>query len=137
LPLISALCSENSPDNTGQTLRQVAGYASAAYGYDGLGQLILPGPTGALSTIHFENIRDGLEDHGYLALLSQLVRAGVERGVDVSSAQALLKVPSSIFEGFDPMPVPTRLGFSEDPGLLRGYRDRIGREVVRLQAALA
>ena len=95
------------------------GFASAAYGYDGLGQLILPGPTGALSTIHFENIRDGLEDHGYLALLGLLVREGIERGVSVSNAQALLEVPRSIFEGFDPMPVPTRLGFSEDSGTVR------------------
>lgn len=44
---------------------EVVRYASAAYGYDGVGEMILPGPEGALSTLHFENYRDGLEDHGY------------------------------------------------------------------------
>ena len=116
---------------------EVMGYASADYGYDGMGQLIIPGPTGALSTLHFENIRDGLEDHGYLALLRQLVQKAQAAGVDVAAEAAVLTVPKELFGGFQPQPIPTHLGFSEDPALLRAYRSKVAAAIVKLQARLA
>ena len=115
---------------------EVTRYLSAPYGYDGMGQLILPGPTGALSTIHFENIRDGLEDHALLVTLSDLVHRGLARGANVSAAQSLLHVPPSIFRGFDPQPLPTRKGFTENPALLRKYRGEVARAVATLQREL-
>eukprot|EP01051_Picozoa_sp_SAG22_P006679 SAG22_NODE_444_length_10453_cov_8.586343_10_plen_142_part_00 len=51
---------------------EVTGYSNANYSFDGEGQPILPGEKGVLSTLHFENMRDGLEDHAMLAVLRDL-----------------------------------------------------------------
>ena len=44
-------------------------YASASY--DGEALLIVPGPDGMLSTLHFDSIRDGLEECAFCCLRSQ------------------------------------------------------------------
>eukprot|EP01045_Picozoa_sp_COSAG04_P006827 COSAG04_NODE_343_length_16235_cov_7.800570_3_plen_110_part_00 len=51
-----------------------------ATSYDGEALLLLPGPTGILSTLHFDSIRDGLEDLEYFRLLSGLVAAARAKG---------------------------------------------------------
>lgn len=134
----AASAGTGGPLGTGDvtTTMEVTGYRSAPYGYDGMGQLILPGMNGALSTIHFENIRDGLEDHSLLDQLSQLVRRGLVLGANVSAAKELLQVPPYIFRSFDPNPKPTQRSFSQNPALLRAYRHSVARAIVALQHEL-
>jgi hypothetical protein len=76
---------------------EVKGFAYAPYGHDGMGELIAPGPFGALSTIHFENIRDGLEDHTMLSMLQTLVIEKEAQGVDCKVEAALLRAPGTIW----------------------------------------
>ena len=38
---------------------ELTAYSNANYSYDGEGQPILPGLHGVMSTLHFENMRDG------------------------------------------------------------------------------
>ena len=53
-------------------------YASASY--DGEAMLILPCSKGILcSTLHFDSLRDGLEDYEFYVTLSQLVQAAKVR----------------------------------------------------------
>eukprot|EP01052_Picozoa_sp_SAG31_P037928 SAG31_NODE_4977_length_2823_cov_1.691997_2_plen_586_part_00 len=75
----------------------VVGFAYAPYGNDGMGELIVPGPSGALSTIHFENIRDGLEDYEMLLMLKRLVREKQAQGYDCKDEEALLNAPRTIW----------------------------------------
>ena len=103
--------------------------------YDGMGEMIVPGPHGALSTLHFENYRDGVEDHAYLALLRDLVAARRAEGRGVAAAEALLSIPSAIFEAFSPAPKPKALGFSERPEALRAHREKIARAIVSLSSS--
>ena len=62
-----------------------------------MGELIAPGPSGALSTIHFENIRDGLEDHAMLSMLQALVNEKEAQGVDCKVEAASLRAPRTIW----------------------------------------
>ena len=62
----------------------------AVYAVDGMGQLLLPGPSGPLSTLHFEAHRDGFEDHAMLTLLRTVVQNASRLHVDCASeAKAL------------------------------------------------
>lgn len=76
---------------------EVTGFAYAPYGHDGVGELIAPGPSGALSSIHFENIRDGLEDHAMFSMLQALVTEREEQGVNCTVEAALLRAPRTIW----------------------------------------
>lgn len=104
-------------------------------GEDGMGEVILPGPAGALSTIHFENIRDGLEDHLLLSMLRQLVADAKSRGTPCTGEEKLLSAPAALWGGFDPNPDPTSINWSEDPSLLRGHREKVARAVEALSKA--
>lgn len=44
--------------------------AGAGITWDGEGQLAIPGPKGALPTLHLENVRDGFEDYELCMLRS-------------------------------------------------------------------
>ena len=56
--------------------------------HDGEGLVVLPGPPhlsrwrGILSTLYFENLRDGVEDFEYYVLLRALVRSARANGLD-------------------------------------------------------
>ena len=77
------------PDGVTPTLEVLdMRYASASY--DGEAMLILPGPEGMLSTLHFDSLRDGLEDFEYYHLLSELVQAAEKKGVDAHKEAAML-----------------------------------------------
>ena len=86
-------------------------FANRDESMDGEAQFVLPGPDGPMSTIHFENMRDGFEDHGYLALLHSLCP---------SSDQTT--VPKKLFAGVQPSSDPAGKSFSEDPQDLRKWR---------------
>ena len=90
-------------------------------GPDGDGELICPGPRGALSTVQFENLRDGIEDYEYWWLLRDRLRQAKAAGRDVGDAETLLAVPPSVLEHL------TR--YSEEPGDLRGLRLRLARAI--------
>ena len=90
-------------------------------GPDGDGELICPGPKGALSTVQFENLRDGIEDYEYWWLLRDRLRQAKAAGRDVGDAETLLAVPPSVLEHL------TR--YSEEPGDLRGLRLRLARAI--------
>mgnify|MGYP001497317857 CR=1 FL=1 len=47
--------------------------------------------------------------------------------------EALLAIPDRIFGAFDPLPAPTVVGWSEEPSLLRGHREKLARAIVALQ----
>ena len=100
----------------------VEGYANSNCSYDGEGQLAVPGPKGLWSTLHLENIRDGFDDHRYLALLAQLSPAG-----------AAAAVPDSLFDRMSSSESPDQKRWSEDPTEWRKWRDAIARQI---QAAL-
>ena len=118
-----------------------------ATSYDGEALLLLPGPTGILSTLHFDSIRDGLEDLEYFRLLSGLVAAARAKGIEVSAEAAKLSIPDAVFEsvhngdcGSRPGTVaplvaphpdalknqyPEKILWSEDPAVQR--RNRVSR----------
>ncbi len=85
---------------------------------NGDGLLLYPGPDNTLlSSIRFENLRDGFEDYEYLALLrDRLALLQAMGGHDSLVAQLLplLNIPSSL--------CGTDLSFGSDPGLLAAYR---------------
>ena len=90
---------------------------------DGEAQFVLPGPEGPMSTIHFENMRDGFEDHGYLALLHSLC-----------PSSDLTTVPKKLFAGVQPSSDPAGKSFSEDPQDLRKWRRGVA---AAIEAAVA
>ena len=97
-------------------------------GPDGDGLLILPGPTGPLSTLQFENIRDGLEDYEYYWVLQDRVERVRKAGVDAEEDAALLTVPTDLLTSL--------FEYSEDPARLRAERRRIAEAIVRLDKKL-
>lgn len=97
-------------------------------GPDGDGELICPGPDGPLSTLQFENIRDGIEDYEYYWLLRERVEQARERGLDVSAAAGLLSVSPSLLTSLTT--------YSEEPARLRAERRRIADAIVALEKQL-
>ena len=96
--------------------------------YNGDGCLLYPGPRATvLSSIRLEALRDGFEDHEYLAVLRRLVgraRAAGRAGDELAAAERLLAVPDSIC---------TRgLSYTSDPGDLLARRAAIARAIVAL-----
>ena len=102
-----------------------------------MAQTGVPGPEGALSTIHFENYRDGLEDHAYLVMLRGLVAEAKSEGKNFKHAENLLSIPTKIFQGFSPDPQPKAVGCSEDPGMLRAHREMVARAIESLSHGVA
>lgn len=87
---------------------------------NGDGSILCAGPNGPLATIRLENIRDGIEDYEYYLLLRQLLQ---EKGKPARSGQ----VPSRV--------VTNLTTFTEDPAVLLTERQRLAREIVKLQRA--
>jgi hypothetical protein len=94
-------------------------------GPDGDGELICPGPNGPLSTLQFENIRDGMEDYEYWWVLNDLVSRAKEKGKSVQLYSDLLQVPEDLLDSLT--------SYSEDPAKLRENRRRIAGAIVALR----
>lgn len=125
-------------------------YASASY--DGEALLIVPGPNGMLSTLHFEGIRDGLEDYEYYTLLSQLVANATARGIDVRTEAARLQIPNAVFAHVhngncadsmyayntsrDKNYYPHDILWSEDPTVQRRQRTAVAAAIVSVRQKL-
>jgi len=96
-------------------------------GTHGDGSLILAGQNGPLTTIRFENFRDGLEDYEYYQLLEKAVSGARMRSVpkeQLKNAEALLIVPEEI--------VNSLTSFSRDARLLEQQRLRIAEAIEEL-----
>jgi len=102
---------------------------------DGVGALVLPGPTGPIPTLRLENIRDGLEDYDYLVLLRDLaaeIRAlpsTPAREAFLVEADTLLAVPASV--------VDTMTSFTRTPVTLYDYRQQVANAILGGRALLA
>ncbi|MBN1901160.1 DUF4091 domain-containing protein, partial [Candidatus Sumerlaeota bacterium] len=94
-------------------------------GPDGDGELICPGPNGPLSTLQFENIRDGLEDYEYWWILNDLVTRSREKGISVEKHAELLQVPADLLESLTV--------YSEDPVRLRENRSKVAEVILFLK----
>jgi len=91
---------------------------------NGDGSLYAPGEEGPLTTIRFENIRDGLEDYEYYRLLEKAIVEGRARGIAeelLQSAEALLTVPEEIVKAVD--------GYTRDSQLVEQHRLRIAEAI--------
>lgn len=91
---------------------------------NGDGSIICPGPDGPLTTIRFENFRDGIEDYEYYVLLEKAIAAARERGVPdarLESAEALLTVPEKLVKALN--------DYSRDVRLLEGHRLQIAEAI--------
>lgn len=96
-------------------------------GTHGDGSIILPGQDGPLTTIRFENFRDGLEDYEYYQLLEKAVSGARARGVpkkQLKNAEALLIVPEEI--------VNSLVDFTRDARLLERHRLSIAEAIESL-----
>merc|ERR1711964_619425 len=100
----------------------VLDFRNGGFGHDGEGLVILPGPPtlsryrGILSTLHFENLRDGLEDYECYVLLGRLLAAANARSIDVAEETQGLKVPPLVVDFPPPSVYPqTPRYFTEDP----------------------
>jgi hypothetical protein len=95
----------------------------------GDGSLFYPGEEGPITSIRFENFRDGLEDYEYYHLLEKEVAAAKARGVpaaELSSAEALLTVPEEI--------VNSLVDFTRDERLVEQHRLRMAEAIENLQS---
>lgn len=91
---------------------------------NGDGSWICPGKDGPLTTLRFENFRDGLEDYEYYRLLEKAIAAGRKRGVSeaqLKSAEALLTVPEEIVKALN--------NFTRDARFLERHRLRIAEAI--------
>ena len=97
---------------------------------NGMGNLIYPGKEGRLhSSLRLENLRDGLEDYEYLhALRAAVARLAASDSPAAKAllpeARALLAIPPEVAAAVD--------SWSQDPGHLLAYRDRVGRMLGRI-----
>ena len=96
--------------------------------YNGDGYLLYPGPKATiLSSIRMEALRDGFEDHEYLAILGRLVdrtKAGGAASTQLAEAEKLLDLPDSI--------CTSDLSFTSDPSAILARRAAIARAIVSL-----
>ena len=104
---------------------------------DGEGLLIVPSPSGALSTLHFENIRDGLEDVEWYTVLSALVAEATKTGHDVSQEALLLHVPDTLFEHVQFNAGPKNFTYSQEPTVLRSERLKVAAAIESILAKIA
>ena len=81
-----------------------------------------------ITSIRWENLRDGMEDYEYFWLLDQEVRrVATQQGETdlVKSARALLQVPPEVSKDLT--------HFTTDPRVLLAHRDRVARMIEKLQ----
>lgn len=122
------------PSNTTSTL-DVNDVLYKDESWDGMGQLLLPGSAGPLSTLPFEAHRDGFEDHALLTLLRYTVGNATKAGVNCSAEAEALEIPSELGA---PAPwcseslsngvafcSPKKPLVSDDPGVLLQHRAKV------------
>lgn len=102
----------------------------------GISNLTWPGPEKAqlLPSLRLEMIREGREDHEYLAILrkltDQLAAGSASRHADLlKESEALLTLPESI--------VANAHQWCHDPKELMEWRERLVRQILKLKVALA
>jgi hypothetical protein len=89
----------------------------------GQGNLVYPGPEGRLwPSIRLENVRDGIEDFEYLAILERLageIRSGKrkEHQGRLAEIDALLAIPDEV--------VKSTAVWTRDPAILSSFRDKV------------
>ncbi len=110
-------------------------YNTSAQGWvNGDGNLFCAGPTGPLPTIRLENMRDGLEDYEYLALLGTVTRtvnrcaSSPEQLAFVSSANTLLAVPASV--------AASNISYTRSGAVLYDFRAQVAAKIIEGQALL-
>jgi len=94
---------------------------------DGDGMIICAGPDGPLTTVRFENIRDGLEDYEYWWVLRDLVTRCEAEGKPVPE-KALLDVPEGLLRDIRT--------YSEDPAVLYATRSQVAKAIEDVQERL-
>lgn len=98
-------------------------------GPDGDGELICPGLNGPLSTLQFENIRDGIEDYEYYWVLNDLVHKAQAAGHAVETETQALTIPEDVLASLTE--------YTEDPVRLRAERRTVAEAIVRLETMLS
>ncbi len=93
---------------------------------NGDGLLIYPSAQGPVPSIRLANIRDGIEDYDYLALLSQRLEAAKKRGESQSKLQQA--VDAGNLENL----VTSLVSFSREPSILESKRREIAAAIVAL-----
>jgi hypothetical protein len=97
---------------------------------NGMGNLVYPGPDGRLCpSLRLENLRDGVEDFEYLALLKQGVNRLRERADSpelLEEAAELLEVPETVARAVN--------DYSSDPTNLLTYRRRVAEVLDKVHA---
>ena len=110
---------------------------------DGDGEIIAPGAASPLSTVQFENARDGLEDFEYLHLLRSLLdRANASASTPIqtlaSELRPTLDLPTSVLNRNLSRPQPEGGGDAAEAQIeaLRRYRLRVAEAIERVHSAL-
>eukprot|EP00038_Savillea_parva_P014573 m.216526 g.216526 ORF g.216526 m.216526 type:complete len:717 (+) comp28403_c0_seq1:25-2175(+) len=111
-------------------------YCDADCSNDGEALLMLPNPSSTLSTMQFENMRDGLEDVEYYAVLSSLIDEANGRGIDVHEEAQALSVPDAVFEYVQWSPAPSNFTYTQSPLVFRSQRDRVATAIVSIRHKL-
>ncbi|MFA5857446.1 MAG: glycoside hydrolase domain-containing protein [Elusimicrobiota bacterium] len=94
---------------------------------NGDGSIIYAGPNGPMTTIRFENIKDGLEDYEYWYLLRKLydknkVKLSTEEQAEV---EALLAVPDELVE--------STIKYTFDSAVLYSVRAKVAEAILKLK----
>lgn len=96
---------------------------------NGDGSLFCAGPEGPVTTIRYENIRDGLEDYEYMFILAETVKAvsarpaTIQRAVFLQQARELLTVPDEVVESSS--------RHTGDPYELYRFRDQVAEAILK------
>jgi hypothetical protein len=94
--------------------------------YNGDGYLIYPGKDlKPLSSVRFENLRDGFEDYEYLAILRDRVARAKEAGRSVAEAEKLLTVSDTVCR--------MDFSFTSDPATIQTTRKAIAEAIEELR----
>jgi len=97
---------------------------------NGMGNLIYPGPNGQIyPSLRLENLRDGIEDYEYVAILKRkietLEKRGDADGEMLKKAKVLLDVPDEVARAAN--------DYNADPGPLMKYRNAVAQMIERLK----
>ena len=96
---------------------------------NGDGSVFCAGPDGPVTTIRYENIRDGLEDYEYLSILADVVKtvgdkpASLPRAEFLQQARDLLSVSNEVVESSS--------RYTNDPRRLLDFRRQVAEAIER------
>jgi hypothetical protein len=99
---------------------------------DGEGMILVPSPSGTLSTVSFENIRDGLEDLEWYSYLDRLVVQARAAGLNVDAEAKLRLVPDELFDHVQFNRGPSNFTYSRDPSVLRRQRSMVAEAIAEI-----